>query len=126
MTRHSSVFSEYRRIKAEAHFCGEDISVTLVGGSLEHIGAVSLAVYEPERDSATVSTICSYGHRDDYLASMYAKRISSSLKCTVSVSAGVHIDNASAEDIKELSAEAESALSILLAGLKEEKSEKSI
>lgn len=80
------------RVRVRAHFCGSDLSVTICGGELEHIGAVSLAVYEPERDSATVSTMTVFTHRDDRVSAAAARRLSRILRCTVSVSAGVHID----------------------------------
>ncbi len=90
-------------VEAKAQYLGEDIIVSVGGGTLHHIGAVSLAVYEHERDSATVSTVCVYSHRDDAVSSYFAKTISREMKCTVSVSAGIHVDNASEAQIAELS-----------------------
>ncbi len=90
-------------VEAKAQYLGEDIIVSVGGGTLYHIGAVSLAVYEPERDSATVSTVCVHTHRDDAISSYFAKKISREMKCTVSVSAGIHIDNADETQISELS-----------------------
>lgn len=89
-------------VEASASRLGNDIVVWVGGGCLHHIGAVSLAVYEPDRDSATVSTVCVYSHRDDAVSSYFAKRISREMKCTVSVSAGIHIDDADEEQIKSL------------------------
>ncbi|MGN1001149.1 MAG: hypothetical protein ACI4PC_00130 [Oscillospiraceae bacterium] len=86
-------------VTAQAAMCGRDVCVSLWGGTLPHIGAVSLAVYEPERDSATVSTVCVHSHRDDAVAAPFAKAVSRAIKGTVTVSAGVHVDNASAEEI---------------------------
>lgn len=82
--------------------CGNDLNVSVTGGTSAHIGAVSLAVYEPERASATVSTLCVYTHRDDVLSRAIAKELSSRLGCTVCVSAGIHIDDASPQDILTL------------------------
>lgn len=86
-------------VTAEASSLGSDIAVTVGGGTQPHIGAVSLAVYEPERDSATVSTVTVHTHRDDSVASYFAKAISREMKCSVTVTAGIHVDNASEEDI---------------------------
>ena len=86
-------------VQARAMRAGKDISVLVSGGTAPHIGAVSLAVYEPERDSATVSTFTVHTHRDDAVASFFAKAISREMKCTVTVSAGLHVDDANAEDI---------------------------
>lgn len=86
-------------IRATATFLGSDISVSVGGGTLEHIGAVSLGVYEPIRNSATLSTISVHTHRDDAVASYFAKTISRELKCTVSVAAGIHVDDATEDEI---------------------------
>ncbi|MBE7017925.1 MAG: hypothetical protein E7420_07235 [Ruminococcaceae bacterium] len=90
-------------VEARAYYLGDDIVVSVGGGSHYHIGAVSIAVYEPERDSATVSTLCVYSHRDDTVSAYFAKKISREMKCTVSVSAGIHVDNASEIQIEALS-----------------------
>lgn len=90
------------QIQLIAISCGKDLSVTIMGGESPHIGAACLAQFEKERISATVSTICIYGHRDDQLAMVCAKKISSKLGCTVTVSVGIHIDNAAPEEIKLL------------------------
>lgn len=90
------------QIQLTAVLCGRDLSVTITGGESPHIGAVCLAQYEDERNSATVSTICVYAHRDDQPAAVCAKDISSRLKCTATVSVGIHIDNATPEEINIL------------------------
>lgn len=90
------------QIQLLAFLCGGDLSVTIIGGETPHIGAVCLAQFEEERMSATVSTICVYGHRDDQVAMACAKKLSSRLRCTVTVSVGIHIDNATLEEIEIL------------------------
>jgi len=90
------------KVEAEALYIGNDLIVCVYGGTKPHVGASALAVYEPERDSATVSVITVHTHRDDKVAAHFAKYISREMKCTVSVSAGIHIDNASPEELKML------------------------
>lgn len=90
------------RVWGTALSCGNDIHITLLGGTAPHIGAVSLAVYEPERNSATVSTMTVYSHRDDACTVPCAKKASAMLHCTVCVSAGIHIDGAEAADVCKL------------------------
>lgn len=87
------------RVEAEVAFCGKDLSVRICGGTLHHIGASALAVYEAERDSATVSTMTVYTHRDDRVAAYFAKEISREMKCTVSACAGIHVDDAREDEI---------------------------
>lgn len=101
-------------IIAEAVRCGNDFNISIIGGSAPHVGAVSLAVYEPIRDSATVSTMTVHTHRDDFVTSMAAKEFSRALKCTVSVSAGIHIEDATGEDISILQANTEICLRTLI------------
>lgn len=107
-------------VKAAATYLGEDISVAVGGGTLDHIGAVSLGVYEPIRDSATISTISVFTHRDDAIASYFAKTISKDRKCTVSVSAGIHIDDATEDDIAILKENAYVCCKKLLCALRGE------
>lgn len=90
-------------VRAEAAVCGDDLSVTVCGGTRAHVGAVSLAQYEPERDSATVSTLCVYTHRDGEISALLAKELSRALRCTVTATVGIHIDDASPEELKTLS-----------------------
>lgn len=89
-------------ISGTAVLCGEDASLSFTGGTRPHIGAVSLAVYEPVRDSATVSTIAVYTHRDNELAEKCAKTVAAALKCTVTVSVGIHIDDAGPSELEIL------------------------
>ena len=106
-------------IRALAHFCGEDLCVSICGGEREHIGAVSLAVYEPERDSATVSTVTVFTHRDDRVSRRAAKFFSRALRCTVCVSAGVHIDAPAADELETLLKNCDACCAALTRAIKE-------
>lgn len=89
-------------IDASALRCGDDLVVAFTGGELAHVGATSLAVYEPERDSATVSTMTVHTHRDDFLAARGAKRLATRFRCTACVSVGIHVDDATEDDLRIL------------------------
>ena len=106
------------QVWAQATLTGKDINVAVGGGTCPHIGAVSLAVYEPLRDSATVSTTTVFSHRDDAVASFFAKAISLKIKCTVSVSAGIHVDDANEKDIEILRGNAEICCNKLIEEMK--------
>jgi len=80
-------------------------------------GAAALAQYEPERQSATVSVLTAYGHRDDAVASRFAKALAAAGKCTAAVSAGLHVDGAGAAEIALLRRNSEDCLAQLLAAL---------
>ncbi len=107
-------------VRADAVRCGADLAVAVAGGTGPHIGAAALGEYEPERGSATVSCITVRTHRDDRVACRFAKRLSAALGCTVSVSAGLHVDGAGEAEIAALVENSERCLDKLLAELKED------
>jgi hypothetical protein len=87
--------------------CGDDISLAVSGGDRPHIGAAALAVPRPSLSdktklSATVSSICVTGHKDDELARSAATKLAAKHNCVVVVTVGLHIDNASIDDIGHL------------------------
>lgn len=103
----SKVDKKYQ-ICLHAVFCGKDVSICIFGGDVPHIGAVAVAVPRKSltgdgSDSASASVICITGHKEDELARNIAIRLSSKWLCNVTVSAGVHIDDAKKDDIDLLS-----------------------
>lgn len=94
--------------------CGKDINAAICGGTSHHVGAVSLACYEPVRDSATVSTICAFSHRDDQVSSFVSKELSKTFKCTACVSCGIHVDDADENELKELMTNVKALVSSLI------------
>ena len=109
------------RISAVAIRCGRDWSVCVCGGEKHHVGAVSLAQYEPDRDSATVSTLTAFTHRDDAVSARFAKALSAAFRCNVSVSVGIHVDDASPDELRLLGENSEACLKKLLALMEEVK-----
>ena len=99
--------------------CGDDWAVTVCGGEKAHVGAVSVGQYEPQRDSATVSTIALFSHRDDRVAARFAKAIATAKKCSVTVTVGIHVDDASEAEIAALSRICEVCLEKLLMRMEE-------
>lgn len=98
--------SKYQ-IELKAFCCDTDYSVTICGGTHYHVGAVAFGCAKMETDNlpghkATVSVICGFGHRDDEVARWAARYLATELKCNVSVSAGIHIDNASHDELNVL------------------------
>ncbi len=92
-------------LEAVATQCDEGINVYLGGGEKSHIGCVVLCQPRPslKQDgsmSATASVLNVLGHKDDGLAQPLARELCLASGQTVVVTAGVHIDNAAAEDIE--------------------------
>jgi len=86
---------------------GNDMSVTLSGGDTPHIGAQALAIPYPSLDSsattdASVSLIVVTGHKEDNLARNTAYTLATRFNCVASVSCGIHIDNATTQEINNI------------------------
>ncbi len=89
-------------IQIDALPLGRDWQIMLYGGAA-HIGAVALAVcYDTNRRAVNVSQMAVYGHREDALCREVASTLSKTLKTTVVVSAGIHFDGLSEQDIKKI------------------------
>jgi gallate decarboxylase subunit D len=86
---------------------GEDLVVMIWGGDKPHVGAVAIGIPRPSLEnphitSSTTSVYALLGHKEDGLAKMMADKIASVLERNVVVTAGIHIDNISPEEIKEI------------------------
>lgn len=94
-------------VEATAIKCGKDYNICIGGGDTYHIGAVALGIPRPsladaERVSASASVLCVTSHKEDEVARTAALRMATLLNTRVVVTCGLHIDNASSEDIKIL------------------------
>lgn len=93
-----------RRICLVAYECGKDLVVAVTGGDSPHVGCVAVSVArpslaEPSVTSSTCSVIALVGHKDDELAKPVADFLARELRTTVVVTVGIHIENATLEDI---------------------------
>ncbi|OPY62215.1 MAG: hypothetical protein A4E56_01472 [Pelotomaculum sp. PtaU1.Bin065] len=91
------------QIELELHRCAEGANVLLTGGEKTHIGAVVLAV--PRLSLAGKGESCDCyilpvpGHKDQEVAIPVAQALCCLLGEPVSVSAGIHIDSANADEL---------------------------
>jgi len=81
------------------------IVASIAGGDFPHVGAVALAEPRPSRKyksktSSTVSVLVRLGHKEDELVRKMAGRMASELKVPIVLSAGIHIENATASQIR--------------------------
>ena len=85
---------------------GNDLLVTIHGGDEHHIGGAALAYPTKShyRDAITVSvnTITAPGHKDYLIANSSAEAICRVLKVPVLVSVGIHVENATKEQIDSI------------------------
>ncbi|MDR1775417.1 MAG: hypothetical protein LBS17_03025 [Actinomycetes bacterium] len=99
-----SVGKSPHTVRAVVVECGPDLSVTIGGGPLPHVGAVALGVPRPSladsaQLSASASVLCATGHKEDMLARHVALKLATRYDCRVQVSVGMHIDGATRADI---------------------------
>lgn len=75
--------------------CG--VQVSLYGGDKSHIGAVGVA------DPAGKITVTQFeGHKEGGLCQQWCETLFEAVNCPVVVSAGIHYDNASKEEILQV------------------------
>lgn len=84
---------------------GQDILVSIWGGTRPHIGAVGMAIprpslSNPEKWSATSSNFTFVGHKEDILTKKISEKLASRLRKNVVVTAGVHWDSITPQEIK--------------------------
>lgn len=94
-------------LEAVAVRCGDDLTVFIGGGERQHIGAVAVGVPRPSLQNASIvsssaSVICLTAHKEDMLARSAALLLARLTEHTVTVTVGLHIDDASAEAITVL------------------------
>lgn len=110
------------RVEAEATFVGDDLLVAIWGGEKPHIGAVGAAQPRPsladgDKVSATSSVLTYPGHKEDVVVKHAAEAISAALDTNVVVTAGIHWDDLSPEEIKIVLARCNEIVDIVLAKL---------
>jgi gallate decarboxylase subunit D len=95
------------RLEAQLRLIGEDVLVSVWGGTGPHIGAVAVAApwlggRERSEKGATLSMYTFPGHRDDVVADLFARSISGALQRTTVVTAGIHMDRITPEGIDHI------------------------
>lgn len=107
------------QLHAAALFIGEDISVSVWGGSKPHIGSIAVSVPRPslansKKISSTTSIYNFVGHKDDTVAKIFSEKISVRFNRKVVVTAGIHIDDITKKDIVKVMSNAKSLSKTLI------------
>lgn len=102
-----AVGNDIHTVKAVVTICGKDINICCGGGDTFHIGACTLAVPRPSLTnsdiiSSSASVICVTGHKEDEIARQGVLRLAAKFNTRVSMTCGLHIDNATDKDIEML------------------------
>jgi hypothetical protein len=96
---------------------GQDWSIH-IGGGAHHLGAVAMAGRGPD-GRLFQGALCLPPHREDDLALRAARTLHNALGSTVCVSAGVHLDDISQEEIAEVLRVADEGVQRLISQLRE-------
>lgn len=93
------------RVRLQLTAAGEDWQVLLTGGERPHIGAVVLAVPRPSLRGSGMSCDCWVtpvtAHKDHLMAQPLAEKLCLACGRTVAVSAGLHVDRAAPEELRQ-------------------------
>lgn len=85
----------------DARKVGQDYLLTLTGGE-EHVGAVAVGLFDEKNQRASSSVVTTPGHREEYLALQGARQVSRATKKASVFVAGIHQNNISPEEIKNI------------------------
>jgi gallate decarboxylase subunit D len=93
------------QVNAEALLIGEDLVVSIWGGTRPHVGAVALAIPRPSlknqrTTSATSSVFTRLGHKEDDIVKRFSEQVSAGVNRVVVVTAGIHWDGIGPEGVE--------------------------
>jgi hypothetical protein len=95
------------RIQGFVQEVGQDLLISIWGGTRSHIGAVGIAIprpslKNPKKWSATSSVFTFIGHKEDTLVKIISERLAARLRRNVVVTAGIHWDGITSNEIKAI------------------------
>lgn len=95
------------KIQGVVQEVGQDILVSIWGGTRPHIGAVGIAIPRPslkntKKWSATSSNFTFIGHKEDTLVKKISEKLAAQLRRNVVVTAGVHWNQITFNEIKTI------------------------
>jgi hypothetical protein len=93
------------KLHAHAQKMGQDLLVSIWGGTRPHIGAVGMAtprpsLRNPKKWSATSSNFTFIGHKEDAIVKKISEKLGTELRKNVVVVAGIHWDGITAKEIE--------------------------
>lgn len=99
-------------IVATAIACEKDWSITVCGGTKHHVGGIATAYWESAQ--LQLHSFAFPSHKDHYVALMFAEQISRFSHTQTAVVAGIHVDDASDEEIGIMLQNSQSCCDLLL------------
>ena len=97
-TVRSSIGDGIFKVIAEVKIIGDDLMISVWGGTKPHIGSISVSVPRPGlKDgismSSTSSVINLIGHKDEVVARKFSEQLAVKFNRNAIATAGVHIDD---------------------------------
>ena len=94
----SSVGDGIFKVIAEVKIIGDDLMISVWGGTKPHIGSISVSVPRPGLQdnttmSATSSIINLIGHKDEVVARKFSEQLAAKFNKNAIATAGIHIDD---------------------------------
>jgi hypothetical protein len=90
------------KVQLHSHYFGDSI-VAHIFNDNAHIGAVSVSEYDRKEKRTSTSTITRLGHKDDIISYRAAHSISKHTRKPCCVIVGIHLDNITVAEIKQIS-----------------------
>jgi hypothetical protein len=101
------------RITISVQLLGKDLILCIYNDEA-HIGAAAIADYDHNEARASTSLITRLGHKDDVIAYATAHKVCKYTKKPVCVVAGIHVDNITEPEIKQIVRNTNSLVDALL------------
>jgi len=96
-------------VRLESHNVGKDMLIIITGGEKDHIGSATLM-----ESKGHLQTMIKKGHQDHVISEKMANIIYDTIEKDLLVVCGIHIDNASKEEIDMLVGNAQACVNIFL------------
>jgi hypothetical protein len=106
-TVRSSVGDGIFKVIAEVKIIGDDLMISVWGGTKPHIGSISVSVprlglQDNTTMSATSSIINLIGHKDEVVARKFSEQLAAKFNKNAIATAGIHIDDITENQINIL------------------------
>ena len=87
-------------IDLKATYVGEDLIISISGGDRPHVGAISYGGEGFENKEFKKNTIIYGNHKEYIISQRFSQRIGEIFKGNYIISAGIHLDNITKEEIE--------------------------
>jgi len=110
------------QVTAKVHVLDSGLTITLYGGDKAHVGSVVVAIPRPSLQNQSVTSVTSsvinlVGHKDEDVARPLAEKMARTFGQVTVVTAGIHVEKATSEDITAIMQNVEEVTDAILTKL---------